>query len=176
MYNEDEVLFVKTMNVCGLPFILLIVVIHWLFLEIVSLRILVTFVVVHAQRHGALKDASGKRLLYALSLTDGVKSISAHFKSSVLYAAIHTLLSVRPPDVHLDEMLPRRHSKRFSWRKGCHRPYIRVRLLFLMLHVLLVSRPQRRLTFRYTTNVFVTDTGEVSTSPCPFQILFCLKE
>jgi len=30
--------------------------------------------------------------------------------------------------------------------------------------------------FEYTTNVIVTDTGEVSTSPCPVQILFCLKE
>jgi len=30
--------------------------------------------------------------------------------------------------------------------------------------------------FEYTTNVVVTDTGEVSASACPVQILFCLKE
>jgi len=30
--------------------------------------------------------------------------------------------------------------------------------------------------FRYTTNIVVTDTGEVSASACPVQILFCLKE
>ena len=136
---------------------------------IVSSRILVIFVVVHVQRRGALKD--GKRLLYALSLTDGVKSISAHFKSLVLYAAIRTLLSMRLPDYHLDGMLPRRHCKRFSRRKGCHCPYIRVRLLFFI-----PSRLQRHLSFRYTTNVIVTDTGEVSASPCPVQIMFCLKE
>ena len=153
-----------------LSFILTNVVIHWLFLEIVSLRILVIFVVVHVQRRGALMD--GNELLYALSLTDGVKSINAHFKSSVLYAAIRTLLSIRLPDYHLDGMLPRRHCKRFSRRKGCLRPYIRVRLSFSMQ----LSRPQRRLSFRYTTNVVVTDTGEVSASPCPVQILFCLKE
>jgi len=41
---------------------------------------------------------------------------------------------------------------------------------------MLLSRPQRRLSFRYTTNVVVTDTGEVSASACPVQILFCLKE
>ncbi|EGO31066.1 glycosyltransferase family 2 protein [Serpula lacrymans var. lacrymans S7.9] len=30
--------------------------------------------------------------------------------------------------------------------------------------------------FEYTTNVVVTDTGEVSTGACPIQVLFCLKE
>ncbi|EEB98490.1 hypothetical protein MPER_01987, partial [Moniliophthora perniciosa FA553] len=30
--------------------------------------------------------------------------------------------------------------------------------------------------FEYTTNVIVTDTGEVSHGSCPVQILFCLKE
>jgi chitin synthase len=30
--------------------------------------------------------------------------------------------------------------------------------------------------FEYTTNVIVTDTGEVSMGACPVQILFCLKE
>lgn len=29
---------------------------------------------------------------------------------------------------------------------------------------------------RYTTNVVVTDTGEVSSGACPVQVLFCLKE
>ena len=29
---------------------------------------------------------------------------------------------------------------------------------------------------RYTSNVIVTDTGEVSMGACPIQILFCLKE
>lgn len=29
---------------------------------------------------------------------------------------------------------------------------------------------------RYTTNVIVTDTGEVSSGSCPIQVLFCLKE
>lgn len=29
---------------------------------------------------------------------------------------------------------------------------------------------------RYTTNVIVTDTGEVSKGSCPVQVLFCLKE
>ena len=130
MYNEDEVLFVKTMNAC--------VIFHFnkcrnslALPRKVSLRILVIFVVVHVQRRGGLKD--GKGLLYALFLTDGVKSISAHFKSLVLYATIRTLLSIRLFDYHLDGMLPRRHCKRFSRWEGCHRPYIRVRLLFSML-------------------------------------------
>jgi Chitin synthase len=138
----------------------------------VSSRILLIFVVVHAQRPGAPKD--GKGLLYALFLTDGVKLISAHFKSLVLYA-IRKLLSIRLSNRHLDGMLPRGHRKRFSRRKGCHCPYIRVRLL-PNLFSMLPSHPQRRLYFRYTTNVIVTDTGEVSTSACPVQILFCLKE
>jgi chitin synthase len=30
--------------------------------------------------------------------------------------------------------------------------------------------------FEYTTNVVVTDTGEVSTGPVPVQVIFCLKE
>ncbi|KAF7972219.1 hypothetical protein HWV62_18722 [Athelia sp. TMB] len=30
--------------------------------------------------------------------------------------------------------------------------------------------------FEYTTNVIVTDSGEVSTGACPVQVLFCLKE
>jgi chitin synthase len=29
---------------------------------------------------------------------------------------------------------------------------------------------------RYTSNVIVTETGEVSQGACPIQILFCLKE
>jgi chitin synthase len=29
---------------------------------------------------------------------------------------------------------------------------------------------------RYTSNVVVTETGEVSTGNCPVQIIFCLKE
>ena len=29
---------------------------------------------------------------------------------------------------------------------------------------------------RYTSNVIVTDTGEISMGACPVQILFCLKE
>jgi len=29
---------------------------------------------------------------------------------------------------------------------------------------------------RYTSNVIVTESGEVSTGSCPVQILFCLKE
>ena len=41
---------------------------------------------------------------------------------------------------------------------------------------MLLSLPQPCLFFRYTTNVVVTDTGEVSASACPVQILFCLKE
>ena len=137
-----------------------------------SSRILPIFVVVHIQRRGALKD--GKKLLYALSPTDGVKSISAHFKSLAL-CAICTLLSIRLSDYHLVGMLPRRHCKRFSRRKRCHRPYIRVRLL-LPLFFMLSSRLQPRLYFRYTTNVVVSDTGEVSASACPVQVLFCLKE
>lgn len=28
----------------------------------------------------------------------------------------------------------------------------------------------------YTTNVVVSDTGEVSMGPCPVQVIFCLKE
>jgi hypothetical protein len=75
------VLFVKTMNAW--------VIFHFnkcrnslaLPWKIVLLKILVIFVVVHVQRRGALKD--GKGLSYALSLTDGAKSISAHFKSLV---------------------------------------------------------------------------------------------
>jgi chitin synthase len=30
--------------------------------------------------------------------------------------------------------------------------------------------------FRYTSNVIITETGEVSMGACPVQILFCLKE
>jgi chitin synthase len=30
--------------------------------------------------------------------------------------------------------------------------------------------------FEYTTNVVVTDTGEVSMGPVPVQVIFCLKE
>lgn len=30
--------------------------------------------------------------------------------------------------------------------------------------------------FEYTSNVIVTDTGEVSMGPVPVQIIFCLKE
>jgi chitin synthase len=30
--------------------------------------------------------------------------------------------------------------------------------------------------FEYTTNVVVSDTGDVSTGSCPVQIIFCLKE
>ena len=171
-YNEDEVLFIKTMNA-------------WVTFHFIqchnSLALPRNSVIKNIGHlcgctHSKTWCPEGWKKVVVCIVSDGVKSTSAHFKSSVLYAAIHTLLSVRPLDVHLDRMLPRRHSKRFSLRKGCRHPYIRVRLLFLMLHVLLVSWPQRRLTFRYTTNVIVTNTGEVSMSPCPVQILFCLKE
>jgi chitin synthase len=43
---------------------------------------------------------------------------------------------------------------------------------FLCYHLILKHHSSSR----YTTNVLVTDTGEVSTSACPVQILFCLKE
>jgi chitin synthase len=33
-----------------------------------------------------------------------------------------------------------------------------------------------KLTIRYTSNVIVTETGEISMGACPVQILFCLKE
>ena len=91
----------------------------------------------------------------------------------VLSLVCNLFLFIHLSDYHLDGMLPRGHRKRFSRRKGCHRPYIRVRLLlnsFSMLHIV------NGVCFRYTTNVIVTDTGEVSASACPVQILFCLKE
>lgn len=30
--------------------------------------------------------------------------------------------------------------------------------------------------FEFTTNVVVSDRGEVSKGPCPVQVIFCLKE
>lgn len=59
--------------------ILMLVIFHQLFLEIVSSKILLIFAVVRVQKRGALKD--GKESLYALSPTGVVKSTSARFKS-----------------------------------------------------------------------------------------------
>jgi len=43
-------------------------------------------------------------------------------------------------------------------------------------HILLEFSFKTLFVSRYTTNVIVTETGEVSQGTCPVQILFCLKE
>lgn len=94
----------------------------------------------------------GRKSLYALFPMVDLKSTSVHCKSSILWAA----------------------SKKVSWKirwVGKMSPRI-----FLSVSSSLTSGFSTDQPGRYTTNVIVTDSGEVSTGASPVQVLFCLKE
>jgi chitin synthase len=75
------------------------------------------------------------------------------------------------PDVTCsDGLLSRRHREGLRRRQRRDRSSLRVSASTYFL------LPAYKSAFRYTSNVVVSESGEVSMGSCPVQILFCLKE